>query len=346
MAPTQAVRPFCLGGGNVSNFRRMVALGFSLTITACSISPSAEDVTGLPTHLIAHRVRCEARIAIRDNLTQWLDDQGNPKKNGDPRYLAISKIVKTGPPDQVKAALYNGPAKAIVEKLADTAIAYDFTFNGTEKNNFDPIVDVTGIFHRGAASANVSGMFDRSRQNIESFLITDTFIDLLLDPPRLPCDKDEIIYEKNFAYPITGNVGIGRFINEFVNLSLFDNLGNEKDPKTPKTQTYSAVLTFTTTKSLSATPKLVLTPVGMGFHLIDASLGLTDSRTDIHALTIGFALTPPAPPAPPPVAGKKHPSASSAPAAPVAALAPVLYSGLFVNSTPGTPAEALCGAGN
>jgi hypothetical protein len=226
-----------------------------------------------------------------------------------------------------------------------------FTFNGTENNKVDPSIDLLGVFHRGTQPTNITGGYDRSRQNIETFLVTDTFKDLLLTPPKIPCMDQDTIYEENFAYPLTGSVGIGRLINEFANLTLFDHL-NGKD--TTKTPTYSSTLTFTTTLTLSALPKLILTPVGMGLHLIDASLGLTASRTDIHSLNIGFALAPSAPPSPilptpaPPAPGAAAPSGPPA-AAPPLLLLPALprqvpgtnvRSGLFVNAI-GTPAEIL-----
>jgi hypothetical protein len=105
----------------------------SLIIGGCSIAPNTQDVTHLPTHQIAHRVRCETRVAIRDNLTQWLESTNEPDK------LALAKIVKTGTPDQIKVALYKDrAAKSILDTFGDTAIAYDFTFNGTENNHMTP----------------------------------------------------------------------------------------------------------------------------------------------------------------------------------------------------------------
>jgi hypothetical protein len=307
---------------------RVGLLGLSLIIGGCSIAPNTQDVTHLPTHQIAHRVRCETRVAIRDNLTQWLEGTNEPDK------LALAEIVKTGTPEQIKVALYNdSSAKYIMETFADTAIAYDFAFNATENNKVDPTIDFIGIFHRGTTPLSIAGGYDRSRQNIETFLVTDTFKDLLLTRPKQPCMKDDIIYENNFSYPLTGNVGIGRLINEFANLTLFEHLSGQKNPKT---RTYSATLTFTTTLSFSALPKLILNPIGMGFHLLDASLGLTDSRTDTHTLNIGFALAipgaGPAPPIPPPVV--------LLPAPPRVVPGTDVRSLLFVNAT-GTPAEIL-----
>ena len=172
---------------NEPNLIRTGLLGLSLVIAACSIAPNTQDVTHLPTHQIAHRVRCETRVAIRDNLTQWLEDTKEPDK------VALAKIVKTGKPDEIRVALYNSSAKFIVETFADTAIAYDFTFNGTENNKVDPTLDLIGIFHRGSVTTNITGAYDRSRQNIETFLLTDTFKDLLLTTPKIPCMDDDIV---------------------------------------------------------------------------------------------------------------------------------------------------------
>src|SRR5438093_774571 len=88
-----------------------------LVVGGCSIVPNTRDVTHLPTYEIAHRVRCEARLALRDNLVQWLETTKEPEK------LALAQIVKIGTPEQIKQALYNSSARPVIDIFSDTGIS-------------------------------------------------------------------------------------------------------------------------------------------------------------------------------------------------------------------------------
>ena len=65
----------------------------------------------------------------------------------------------------------------------------------------------------------------------------------------------------------------------------------EEDPREGKTRPLRLrVVTFTTTLSASATPKITFKPTGTAFQLIDAGLTGDVSRTDQHEVTVGLAL--------------------------------------------------------
>ena len=314
----------------------------AVSLTACAIHPLPEDVTGVPTNLIVRKIRCEARAAIKDNLLQFLEIS-----TPDDRKIAEGIRNGTIPFEKVNDAMFSGYSKSIVPKFENSGIAYDFIFDTTETNNVDPTLDLTDIFsNHGKLTSSVAGNYDRIRQSTRNFTITDTFIKLIAlegKKPNIYCP--EIIQEANYAYPITGTVGLDESLHQFVTMTLFDNLSS----KDTGPATMVDKLIFTTKLSLNTSPKVTLTPVGMGVHFLDFLLGVTASRNDVHTLNVAFALPKPAPPPAP---------ASTALAPPVHALAEVaaplvlptqlprevsatgVRSGLFVNAT-GTPAELL-----
>ena len=50
----------------MSAFRVVLPVALSFALGACSIHPLPEDVTGLKTAQIVHRIRCEAAKAVED----------------------------------------------------------------------------------------------------------------------------------------------------------------------------------------------------------------------------------------------------------------------------------------
>jgi len=187
-------------------------------------------------------------------------------------------------------------------------------------------LDFLEVFRRAIGMAGLSAGIDRTRQNIRTFTITDTFIGLITKIKDDYCSP--FVFEKNYMYPITGTIGIREMIGAFINLTLFENLsGPDKGPATMTDN-----ITFTTKLSGSAIPKIVFTPVGSGFHVVDASLNATASRTDAHQVVVALALPPPSPPAPT--------GGPPSPPPPRVATGQGLQTGLFVTAI-GTPAELL-----
>ena len=98
----------------------------------------------------------------------------------------------------------------------------------------------------------------------------------------------------NYIYPIAGRIGIDKVIADFIDLTLFANLGGSD--ATPgvggSPPTMADKLTFTTIVTASATPAITFTPVTDAFQLANASAtGLAD-RTDMHQVTVGVAIAP------------------------------------------------------
>jgi hypothetical protein len=293
----------------VSSFIRVAALGIYLGVSGCAIHPLPEDVTGVPTDKIVRKIRCEARTAIKDNLTQWLMSLNEY----DPvaYKLGVEFDNGTRPLNTFRDSLFRGQVKTIIQTFENSAIAYDFAFDMTEINNLDATLDLLKPIRHATGTAALTAGIDRTRENIRSFTITDTFAKLLTNTQDSYCNMPTD--EKNYVYPITGNIGIGEMIHTFVVLSLFSNLSAKSGPPTMADK-----ITFTTTLSGSVTPKIVLTPIGNAVQVADASLVGTAKRTDAHTVTVALALPPP-------------PTKNATPA-------PQAKVGLLVNAS-GTPAE-------
>src|SRR5262249_29406395 len=135
-----------------------------------------------------------------------------------------------------------------IRKFKDTAIAYDFTFNMTETTNLDPTVDLTRPLTHKTFGTSIGAGFDRARQNIREFTLTDTFARLFTEIRERYCS--EIADGKNYLYPITGRIGIDEMIGTFVRLTLFADLTGQLDEadvigqKGPPTM--ADTITFTT----------------------------------------------------------------------------------------------------
>lgn len=188
----------------------------------------------------------------------------------------------------VNYRIFRGRARNIVAKFQNTAVAYTFTFDMTELNNIDPTINLIKPFTNGLGTntAAIGANFDRSRQNIRTFTISDTFIDLFKHVDDVYCNEAPPA-GKNYIYPVTGNIGLKEMIETFVQLALSDNLAtNEGAP------TLGDTLRFTTTITGSLTPKVVLTPLGTALQLADASFIASASRADVHSVLVSLAYKP------------------------------------------------------
>ena len=289
---------------------RTVIIGMSAVIAGCAIHPLPEDTAGVPTYLIARKIRCEARDALRDNLVQWLKVAPN---DATANQLGIEFENGARPLNSFSDKLFHGPVKEIVQKFENSAIAYDFSFDMTETNKLDGTFDLLRPFTGGAGSAAISAGVDRTRENVRTFTITDTFIRLLTDIKDDYCTM--FSPGKNYIYPITGDIGIGEMINTFVQLSLFANLSG----KSSGPPTMGDAITFTTLLSGSAAPKIVFAPVGRALQIADASITAAATRTDQHRVIVALSLPP-------------HPTSKGGTPSQQTKV------GLFVNAR-GTPAE-------
>jgi hypothetical protein len=223
-------------------------------------------------------------------VISWLEDLG---EHGDPlsRKLAVQYQENPASIKNFHYNLFQGPAYVRVREMAklfyDTGIAYNFDFNISEDNNIGADIDFIKPFTHSVFTLGISPSANRKRGNERIFTSTDTFSYLLTKVPEEYCQG--YIVEANYIYPITGRIGVDKIVDDFINLTLFGALAGTKD-KPDGPPTLADDLIFTTMLSVSATPKIVFTPVTQAFQLADASVtGLAD-RTDVHQVTVALAI--------------------------------------------------------
>ncbi|MGB3489826.1 MAG: hypothetical protein WBA62_17165 [Xanthobacteraceae bacterium] len=282
--------------GNVGWAIFVALIDAGLVLSGCAIQPLPEDYTHVPTYTIARQIRCEARQAAIDSIINYLTKDhhvdSTSRKLGEQlkwQYDQNHNAIAT-----FNTATLRGEAKQIVGLIYDIGIAYNFDLTSLETNNIDPAVNlIRPMPTNSLLSASLGGTFDRSRQSERSFTITDSVKDLLQKVREDYCTK--ALVEENIVYPITGRVGIGKVVRDFLELALFANLtGQAKDAKTVVAitgpPTFVTQLLFTTTIGAGATPKIVFSPVGQNVEVGDTSVGFTVSRKDTHQLTVGLSL--------------------------------------------------------
>lgn len=283
----------------------------SLT-ASCAIRPDIEDTTGFRPADIVRKVRCEAREAIKDKLAVWLR---TVTADGYAQQIYAPLLAGTMSIRAVEVTKFSPGVARYVNYFMETGLAYDFTLNMTEKNDADATVDLLDTISGGTLTAGLASGVRRTRNNTQTFIITDTFRTLSQEVEDGYCDPNKMpsgYFNEypNYLYPIAGRVGVDRMVDDFVDLTLFGAL-TDSSKKVGGPPTMANSLEFTTYVYGDATPKVVIAPT-----LTGASIGFKNSREDKHKLIVGFALT--------------------AKLAPQAELPPS-----FVIARPGAPAEQL-----
>jgi hypothetical protein len=257
-------------------------------LAGCAIHPLPEDVTRETSYQIVQKIRCEAREALTNLSVQVL------RKSDNPRTLALADRIAAG--ELTVTELFDNPVyrRDVDPKVhrhfnvfALSAVAWDFSFTGLEKNNnsanagFRSLHGGTGTFTLG-----LKGGANFERQNERQVQFGDTFLEL--DDELNPefC-ADAAAGRRNFVYPITGKIGLQELFDTFVVISSRD-----LDPNSPGgTKKFADVLSFKTTFTASADPKIVLSPgSSRSFRLVDASASVGAERTDTHKLTIAISM--------------------------------------------------------
>lgn len=261
---------------------RAAVLSLSICLASCAIHPLPEDVSGVSTYHIVRQIRCETREAIIDSAIGWLS---NDENNLEAQKIGLEFKNGTRPIETFHYNLFKGEVKSILKLFFDTGIAYNYNLQMTETNGLGTRIDLLRSFTNGKGTLGFGGNFDRQRQNLRTFTVTDTFSQLIRDIPKNYCDNQ--IVQENYVYPITGKIGMDRVVHDFINLTLFGHLSGSGNKGPP---TLVDALTFTTTVTASATPKVVFSPVGNTLSVLDASLSGTVTRQDVHKVTVGLAI--------------------------------------------------------
>jgi hypothetical protein len=281
----------------------MLAAGVLAILSGCAIHPLPEDVTGVDTLDIVKQIRCETRAAAIDLLLAFLEDQGKdyPNSPGNPiaRDLAVQYARN---PNLISASLptrFNGypNTQSVINLLFAVGIAYNFELRMTEDNDLSADVSFLRPLTQPKFTLGIKAGAARKRNNTRTFTVTDTFRGLLTElnqkkrADRYYCDGH--IVKENYIYPIAGRIGVDKLTRDFIDLTIFGNLGGkDAKPDAPGPPTMADELTFTTTINASATPKIEFTPVTSAFRLASASLTGELKRTDYHQVTVGLAIVP------------------------------------------------------
>jgi len=267
-------------------------LGAALLLAGCALHPLPDDVTGRSTFQIVQKIRCEARDALNEISADVL--QNNSKQaytNALAQEVREGKVKVTDVFDLTKeyARRVDREVYPYFSTFALSALALGFEFNITETNNAQADSNFLETFSRGVFKLNAKVGSKYDRNNTRKFDVGETFLEVyeLLDEE---CRK----YPdgtKNYVYPITGNIGLKEAIETFINLN-----SRSIDPTAPKPQeglaTFVDTLRFTTTYTAGATPAITLTPASSRFNLVDAQLGLSVERADIHQVAISLVAGP------------------------------------------------------
>jgi hypothetical protein len=168
----------------------------------------------------------------------------------------------------------------------NAAVAYEFTFHITETNDASGDVTWSLPFLEGGAfslmpNAGLHGIRDSNR----NFKIIDSFDDLR----KADCSMEAL--EKNWIYPMAGDIGVYEVVATFVRLQKLEHL------KVGEVFSFGDTLIFTTTFSAGVKPTLTLSPVTGSFRVIEASAILQAGRTDVHQVVLGLSAGPQAIPA-------------------------------------------------
>jgi hypothetical protein len=159
----------------------------------------------------------------------------------------------------------------------ETAIAYEFTFDIDEQNDASGDATWTLPLTGGAFSLRAQAGSDLERHAQRNFTIVDTFGDLR----RADCSPEAL--EKNWIYPIAGEIGIYEVIATFAKLHRVEN------PADQETFSFHDTLQFTTFIGAGVRPKLDLTPVTDSTLVRLAKANLGAQRLDIHSVVIAVS---------------------------------------------------------
>jgi len=237
--------------------QKLFGIALSFSLTACAIHPLPENVTGVKTTQIVHRIRCEARDAVLDAAAS------SPE-----RQQALKQI----------------------------GIVYAFSLSGTETDAFTPSATFIAPVPNGAWTFNPSAGDTVSRQNVRTFTIVDNYNTLLQMNAQL-CEAQPkganyqypIVGNIGIAEMIKTFIGLASHAN--VEAEQQGSITQFSSPLTTSINgppTMVDTIQFMTTLSAGVTPTLTLTPVGSG--LTGANLGVSFKRMDSHQVIVGLAL--------------------------------------------------------
>jgi hypothetical protein len=163
-------------------------------------------------------------------------------------------------------------------RYTTAALAYEFTFEITEANSESGDLTAVIPFTGGGRFSILAGAgSNRERTTKRNFKLSDTFEQL----KRMDCRRE--ILERNWAYPIAGDIGVYEVVRTFLRLQKANN------PKAGDVFTFADTLKFTTAFNGGIQPKLVLNPVTDRLRVVEANANLSARRSDVHQVVLTMA---------------------------------------------------------
>jgi hypothetical protein len=246
------------GGGFrvVSSLYRMGLLALSCALGACAIHPLPEDVIGVKTAAIVHRIRCEAREAVT---------QVHPRHQ---------KNLQT---------------------LKQIGIAYSFSLQGMETDSLMAMATFEKPLSNGMKTINPAVGDSLVRNNTRTFTVLDNY-QSLMQMQKCGAEPIGPNYQYPIVGTIGIREMIHTFINLALHDELAGEEGNAVEPTDDLNSsaigppTMVDTITFTTTLNASATPTIILMPVTAAAQLTNASVTGTLMRQDVHEVIVGLGL--------------------------------------------------------
>jgi len=266
--------------------RSLAVCGLAAGVAGCSIHPLPDDVTNDTTFTIVQKIRCEARDALRQEVADEL------LTSSDPQTIQIGQAVLDGDRDIGTLKLEELRPEAVrmaVATYAQSAIAYEFTFEITEDNNNNGLLNLRDPFGRGFFSLSIGSVtHNRQRKSNRNFLISEYFSTLALNLSAKTC-KSSGTRNKDWIYPITGRIGLAESIDTFLELDRRIGLYPKGKDASP---TFADTLTFETEMSGSLGPSITLTPVTSRLHVSGGSGTFSAKRKDSHKVVVTLSSPP------------------------------------------------------
>lgn len=253
-----------------------LSLTFCATfLGGCAIHPIPGDVTApLRTVDLVTAIRCETRSAI-------LEDLAGRIRESDPG-LAGNLLQTETVPDFSKVS---GTRQAVdlLKKYDNIVVAYEFTFDMTERNDHEIGVDFGQMFTRGTIGFTAGEKLNRSRQNTRIFRLSDNFDRLTRQLRRSTCAEN--LRGSNAVYPISGTIGMREPMTTFIEL-------NETGSLTPNTsdRLMTETLEFVTEVKASAGPTAELSAVKGLIRLMGIRGSTSIGREDKHKVDVSITM--------------------------------------------------------
>lgn len=258
-------------------------IGATLALAACSIHPVPENFSRATTSAIVQKVRCEARQALVDHLLGEMDrsiDEPTRRISNDLRHGRMS-FAKFNP------AVTEPSVSAQVEKFRRAALAYNFIFKISESNDASGGASFDLPFTGGIFTIGIKAGAEKDRTNERSVKLADTFEKLVVDLEESCAAHTP--HGPNFAYPITGDIGLSETIGTFIRIANAEQVANVSE--------YYDELTFVTKLFGEIKPSVKISKiVPKKLFLKNADATFAADRIDSHKLRVVFTDTRVEPP--------------------------------------------------